>query len=108
MEAPQRLRIVPPIVEQERVELHAPLALQLLAERRNHRQCLGLVELREVAEVVPGVVVKEWAVGMCALALHVRQEVTSKLTGARGPDDRRQLELRVRPKRQLARDRRAD
>ena len=107
METPERLGIVPTVVEEERIELHATPSLQLFTERRDHGERFGLVELREVPEVVPGVVVKERPVRVRALALEVRQKVAPQLASARRSDDRRQRERGAGTNRKLTRERRA-
>src|SRR5690242_2600710 len=78
VEVPERRVIVPPIVEQERAQRDAPLLGELGAERLDHRERARFIVRREVAEVVPRVVVQEGAVGMRPLALHVLEEVATQ------------------------------
>ena len=88
MEVPQRLRIVPPVIEQKRVEPDAAALCELAAIRRNDRKRPRLVILAEVAQIVPRVVVEEGTVRMGALALDVLEECPSPLPVRRRADHR--------------------
>ena len=80
MEVPQCLGIVPAVVEQEGVERHAALGVQLRLVGVDDRERDGFVVLVAVADVVPRVVVQERPIGMRPLALHVLEEAPPQLT----------------------------
>src|SRR6202044_4106936 len=76
---PQRARIIPTIVEQERVQFYIALFDQLFAERTNYIESGCLVVWIVKANVVPGVVGKEWRVRARPLALDVAEEAAPHL-----------------------------
>src|SRR6185437_13056253 len=102
MKSPECLRIVPAIVEKKAVEDDSALPNKVSAESVDRTERIGLVVLREIADVVPGVVVQKGPVWMRALPFDVLQEVAPPLAGTRGSDHRRHRHRRFRPERQLA------
>ena len=87
VEAPERVGIVPAIVEEIRVELYVPLDDELLAKCVDAVEGPGLGEAIFIAEVVPGVVVEEGLIGARALGFDVCEECSAELVGLRGSDD---------------------
>ena len=78
---PQRLVVVPAVVEHEGVELHAAPGRQLRAERTDHLQTLRLVHFQSRrSDVEPGDVVDERPVGPSPLPFQVILECTAELT----------------------------
>src|ERR1700690_325164 len=71
--------VVPTVIVKVRIESDAALDVKLVAEGIDHVQGTRLVVWSEIAEVVPGVVMQERAVGMGALALHVTQKIATEL-----------------------------
>jgi len=104
VEVPQRLGIVPAVVEQERVEPDAALGVQFSAEGLNDRERSGFVVFTEVPDVVPRVVMQERPVRMRPLTLDVFEEAPAQLVAKwrSHPDHRRAGERRAGPERQLA------
>jgi len=87
-EPPQRLRIVPPVVEDQGIEPNTPLFDQLAAEEVD---CLQAFRLREAAvlprDVVPGVIVQQWPIGLRPLALDIIEKSAPHLAGRRYADN---------------------
>ncbi len=72
VELPERLGIVPAVVEDHGVDDHAALLDQVVAAEANRLQAVRLVQGEGIpGDVVPGVVVQEGAVGMGPFALEV-------------------------------------
>src|SRR5439155_3783500 len=88
MKPPQRVGIVPAVVEQKRIEVHTARLVQLAADRTDGVERRRLVELGEVADVVPRVVMKEGAVRMGTLTLEIGEEIAPQLSGRYGAHDR--------------------
>src|SRR5262249_19348761 len=77
-ELPQVRVIVPAVVEQEGVHLHAASAHQLLTEGVNGVQRVALRVGREIADVVPGVVVQEGTKRRGTLTFQIRPETAAQ------------------------------
>ena len=92
VEPPQGLVIIPAIVKQERIQLHAALLHQFLAVGVNHTQGGFLVILTEIAYVIPRIVMEEWTIGMSALPLQISQKTAPQLPLENKTDDRRARE----------------
>ena len=101
-ELPQPRRVVPAVVEQEGIHLHAACPDEVLAIRPDYRQRFGLGVWREIADVVPGVVVQERAERCCALVLQVSLEAAAQLTGRHCAEYGRIPRCHVRTQRQRA------
>src|SRR6516165_3445948 len=74
--------VVPAIVKQKGIELHAALLGQFASKCVHGIQRISLGVWREVTKVVPRVVMKKRPVGMGALLLKVRKKVAAHLTVA--------------------------
>src|SRR5205085_11122341 len=88
VECPERLGVVPAVVEEKGIEHDAALPNELLAECLNGADGLRLRVLREIADVVPGVVMQERPVRVRALAFEVCEKVAPHLSRTRGADHR--------------------
>ena len=104
VKSPQCPRLVPAIVEQEGVEHDPTLPNELFTEGLNDAERLLLGVLREIPDVVPGVVMQKCAVRMRALALDVGEKVTPHLPWPRGTDHARYGERRLGSQRQFPRE----
>src|ERR1700722_10818075 len=81
MKMPQMFFVVPPIVKHKRVHLYAALLHQLVAKSANRTHRIRLVIFRVIANVIPGVVMQEGSIRMCALTFEVGQESAAQLAG---------------------------
>src|SRR5205823_5182236 len=84
VKSPQCPRLVPAIVEQEGVERDPTLPNELFTEGLNDTERFLLGVLREISDVVPGVVMQKCAVRVRALALDVSEKVAPQLPWPRG------------------------
>src|SRR5258708_39575339 len=81
VERPEGFGVIPTVVEEERGQFHTALLRQFMLEQVHTIQRASLVIGREIAEIVPGVVVKKSSVGMRPLPLHIRKEAAPHLPG---------------------------
>ena len=87
VELPQRLGIVPAVVEDHGVDDHAALLDQVLAAEADRLQAVRLVQGEGIpGDVVPGVVVQEGAIGMGPFALQIIKERAAHLARRRHAD----------------------
>ncbi len=89
IEMPQRLRIVPSVIKQKRVHLHAALLHQLIAERMHTIQRRRLIKAVAIPNVVPRVVMQKSPVRMRPLLLDIRKKIPPHLPWSRHPNHRR-------------------
>src|SRR5580658_1489739 len=80
MKMPQMPFVVPPVVKQEGVYLHTALFHQTVAKSANRTHRIRLVIFRVIANVIPGVVMQERSIRMCALTFEIAKEPAAQLS----------------------------
>jgi hypothetical protein len=77
VKVPQSLGIVPAVIKEKRIQLHAAFLDKFGAEGMDYVECRSFVVLIGIAEIVPGVVVQERPIRMSAFAFQVIKEPTA-------------------------------
>src|SRR5690349_16612773 len=80
MEFPDRVVIVPPVVEEEGIHFHSSLLDEFPTKLADSIDTVGLVVRCEITDVIPRVVMQERLIAPCPLALDVREKRPSHLT----------------------------
>jgi hypothetical protein len=104
VELSKRSVIIPSIVEEKRIQLHAAFLLQFFSEGLDTIYSCILIIGSKVAEIVPGVVVKKRAIWARTFALNICQKVAPQLARMNHSKYGRIRNRLPRAKRQIAID----
>ncbi len=80
-ERPGAGQVVPAVVEQEGIDLHPALDAQFFTEGMDTVQRIGFGIGGVIADIVPGIVVQEGAIGVGAFRLDIVEKVAAQLAG---------------------------
>src|SRR5215472_18895356 len=80
IELPERISIVPAIVQKKGVQLHSALADQFAAERVDRVQDISRTVAIAVTNVIPAVVMEKWLIRTGALPLQIGEETAPHLS----------------------------